>query len=59
MRIDTQKRDNVNHLTRRDIMICIGDENDRKQRKNVTLTKHLTPFRTSAIALAITILDVR
>ena len=30
------KKENANHLTRRDIMICIGNENNRKQRKNVT-----------------------
>ena len=30
------KSENVNHLTSGDIMICIGNENNRKQWENVT-----------------------
>ena len=35
-RINTREKKNVNHWTRRDIMISIGNKSNRKQRKNVT-----------------------
>ena len=39
MLIKARERENANHLTRRDIVMYIGNENNRKQRKNVTLDK--------------------
>ena len=41
MLIKARERKNANHLTRRDIVMYIANENNRKQRKNVTLDKYM------------------